>query len=1644
MADETGIHSDQPSRISMNNNESLDTNSSKTQFTSVPDQEIPRVRFSQDIDDGDLPTTHRRRTRNSGLKITTGDPPATGLPQNSQASQPDTQKSPSSPGLTPPRNRHRGYSLRRLLFNQGINNLLTHTPPNHRTEGEILQKSVRNITGSEVEYLKQSNAKKGAYSKHKVTDSKALLVPISDEGSMGIQLDSKRKDGRHRPSHVEIVPKDNVWKIFRQNKEKLILKARGWKGSFQKLLCGPINLPPSPNGRLIELNMSRQNAPIDERTGREYVGNIIKSSRYTLWNFVPRQLFFQFSKLANAYFLLISILQMIPGLSTTGTYTTIIPLLFFVAISIGKEGYDDFRRSKLDQVENRREVLVLNIPNPITRYVEEDFIWRPKWLSSLRKSSSQSLASKNQDNTSSGENLYWEMRKWEELKVGDIVKLLRNDHVPADIVLLHADGPNGIAFIETMALDGETNLKSKQASASLAKICDTTEKIATCRAQVVVEDPNIDLYNFDGRVIIGDETIPLTITEVIFRGSIIRNTSTTIGMIMNTGEECKIRMNANKNPRIKAPEMQKITNRIVILLVLFVFLLASLCTIAYHIWSSTTEDNSFYLKGAHVNIAQIFIGFFILFNTLIPLSLYVSLEIIKVGQMFLMNDEDMYDPITDTPMVVNTTTILENLGQINYIFSDKTGTLTDNVMQFRKLSVAGYAWLHDFDLQKGKDKAEDQGATENSSSQYSKLPDATNLSKAKSNRRTDSIWRSSARPFKAQDASKYRTEELLKYMKDKPHSLFTKRARFFLLSVALCHTCMPELQQDGEIEFQAASPDELALVRASQELGWLVINRTTKSVTLNYPGSPDSSQKLTESYDILNVIEFSSKRKRMSIIVRFPDGSICLICKGADSVILPRLRNSSLAMQKRSDVVRRSSQRKSLEAEQALRRMSIQSPTANFSRTSLNLSRRKSTAQKCSSIVSSPLQPIRDELDSWLRQRELSDIEAFPYNVGVSPTASPRESMNRPSFTCEQKRAARKNQLDDLVDEAIILNEAAVFERCFQHIDDFASEGLRTLMFGVRYLDEEEYMRWKNIYLDASTSLVDRQKLIEEIGGQIEVDLDLCGATAIEDKLQQGVPETIDKLRRANIKIWMLTGDKRETAINIAYSARLCKSYSEIIILDHTKEDVEKIMIDGLYNVKEGKYAHTVIVVDGQTFTEIESNIFLADLFFNLAVLADSVICCRASPNQKASLVSKVRTKVKKSTTLAIGDGANDISMILEAHVGVGISGKEGLQAARSSDYSIAQFRFLQKLLLVHGRWNYIRTGKYILATFWKELVFYSLQAIFQNWTGFTGTSLFESTSLTVFNTLFTSLAVLTIGIFEQDLNATTLLAVPELYIQGQRDEGFNLQKYLGWMIMAILESLIIFFTMYTLFGLVISKHDNNLLALGTLCFTVSLIFINTKLLYVYQLILEMHNKTYLPLFGWYITVMGWFLWQILLSVVQKPDVRYHLYPVKDGFLHSFGANPSWWLVVVLSLTCLFVLEMSCSALRKGLWPTDTDIFQELQRDTLISRRFEDTLKAELYGGNLAEVSMGHDKGSVEGLGEGEIQALLEQPRVMGCMTKLPEHHLAPSVVSRTYSDSKADANGIEMAARKTTLRHSIDVADFMRRTSGTRRSGKL
>ena len=1238
---------------------------------------------------------------------------------------------------------------------------------------------------------------------------------------------------------------------------------------------------------------------------------------------------------------------------------------------MAKEGYEDFRRHKLDKAENNREAKVLHACGPVP------------------------TAKESEKSVEADGPIHWASVKWQSLQVGDIVRLERDEAAPADIILLDSKCDNGLAYIETMALDGETNLKAKEPSAALVGACKTPAAITALeKTELVVEDPNLDLYNFEGKITVnGGDPAPLTNTEMIYRGSVLRNTQEVYGLIIYSGEECKIRMNANKNPRIKAPSLQAIVNKIVVCMVVFVVALSLFNSIAYTIWSSSTEEEAWYLTHAKVPFGHILTSFIIMFNTMIPLSLYVSLEIIKVAQMVLLNDIDMYDEVSNKPFEARTSTINEELGQVSYVFSDKTGTLTENVMRFRKLSVAGTAWLHDADLQnqaaedelllhkkrkvKGKDKVPLRQPSRKSTSQVS-LPvsgAASSVAVDEIPRKSTNTWRSAAATKVGPELS---TTHMIRYIQRRPHTAFASKARMLVLSMALCHTCSPERgDTEDDISYQASSPDELALVDAARELGYLVFDRQASKLTIKTHPNGLISEPVVETYEILDVIEFSSKRKRMSVVVRFPDGRVCVICKGADSVIMERLRLATLASQKVAEIEKRVDARRSIEAQHAIHRKSInvdrQGSVGSFPRTSLSLARPSIVRPSIGRLPT-----IRDNIDGWLQEKEsdvASPIDASQY--------SPRPSVQigRSSAALSGHASSLHSEMEDdaLVEEALVVDDAAVIERCFQHVHDFATTGLRTLLYGYRFLDKKEYRSWKKVYQDAITSLLDRQKMIEEAGEIIEQQLELGGATAIEDKLQKGVPETIDRLRRANIKMWMLTGDKRETAINIGHSCRLIKEYSSTTVLDYEAGGVEQNIAATIVDINHGRVAHAVVVIDGHTLGMIEADKSLHTLFLDLAILADSVICCRASPSQKAGLVHAIRRRVNRSVTLAIGDGANDIAMIQEAHVGIGITGKEGLQAARTSDYSIAQFRFLTKLLLVHGRWNYIRTTKYTVATFWKEMLFYLTQALYQRWNGYTGTSLYEQWSLSIFNTLFTSLPVIFLGIFEKDLAASTLIAVPELYTKGQRSGGFNFRVYLSWMFMAAAEAMVVFFTMKGLFGRAIFTPGKDLFAMGDMTYTACIVVINTKL----QL-LEQRNRSVMALICMVVEIGGWFLWNITFSLVYKENYEYN---VKWGLLNRFGRNLLWWLVLVLTVVSCLLFEIGVRTVKNAVFPTDVEIFQELERDLGVRRRFEEASADQLqagwhHGTNRSSMELQREA-EAQAKREGEVQDLLNKPRIM-------------------------------------------------------------
>ncbi|XP_031569883.1 phospholipid-transporting ATPase IA-like isoform X2 [Actinia tenebrosa] len=1019
---------------------------------------------------------------------------------------------------------------------------------------------------------------------------------------------------------------------------------------------------------------------------RPYCDNKISTAKYNFITFLPKFLLEQFSRYSNVFFLFIALLQQIDGVSPTGRYTTAVPLLAVLSCSAIKEIIEDYKRHKADDLVNKRKVKV------------------------VRDGTLQSL-------------------QWVEVQVGDIVKVVNGHFFPADLILLSSSEPMGMCYVETSNLDGETNLKIRQALSLTAKMTSLID-VRCMQGRVECEGPNNRLYDFVGNIALtGKKPHPLGPDQALLRGAQLRNTHWIFGLVVYTGHDSKLMQNSTAAP-IKRSNMDHTTNIQILFLFGLLMVLALFSTIGFYVWTGNHADKDWYLgykELAPQNYGLTFLTFIILFNNLIPISLTVTLEVVKFMQaIFINTDLDMYHGQSDTPAMARTSNLNEELGQVKYIFSDKTGTLTRNVMEFKKSTIGGISY-----------SAEDPALLDNL----------------------------------------------------REHHPTASVIREFLTLLSVCHTVVPErdMQNPDKIIYQAASPDEGALVKGAKKLGFSFNVRTPTSVIINAMGKE-------EVYEVLNVLEFNSNRKRMSVVVRTPEDKIKLYCKGADTVIFERLRENQL------------------------------------------------------------------------------------YHTST-----------------------------------------------VAHMEEYAREGLRTLCIAMTELEPEEYSEWSKLYYEASTALENRTEKVDMAAELIEKNLFLLGATAIEDKLQEGVPESIAALADADIKIWVLTGDKQETAINIGYACRLLTAEMKLLIcsestLDGTREWLnEHLRMIGRYGTISNPPPATkniALIITGKVLLSALTDEMKLS-FLDLAMCCKAVICCRVSPLQKSEVVRLVRNHVKESITLAIGDGANDVGMIQAAHVGVGISGAEGLQAASASDYAIAQFRYLNKLLFVHGAWSYQRLSKLILYSFYKNVCLYVIELWFALENGFSGQILFDKWCIGIYNVLFTSVPPLAIGLFDRTVSSESMLKYPKLYKTSQNAEIYNTKVFWLWILTSVYHSLLLFYLPTLMLrhevpyktGVVVGEWH-----LGNVVYTLVVITVCLKA----GMELDAWNwLCHLSIFG---SIASWFFFLLIYCI---PAMALYIAPDMIGQDQMLYSSPVFWMslfiVPVITLLADFLYKVIMRTFNKSL-----------------------------------------------------------------------------------------------------------------------------
>ncbi|KAI4966338.1 hypothetical protein ZWY2020_041222 [Hordeum vulgare] len=900
-----------------------------------------------------------------------------------------------------------------------------------------------------------------------------------------------------------------------------------------------------------------------------------------------------------------------------------------------------------------------------------------------------------------------------------------------DMVLLATSDTTGVAYVQTLNLDGESNLKTRYAKQETL----TTPLEHLAGTVVRCERPNRNIYGFQANLELrGSRRIPLGPSNILLRGCDLKNTSWAVGVVVYAGRETKAMLN-NAGTPTKRSRVETHMNRETLFLSGILIVLCSAVATLTGVWLRTHQADlelaQFFHKKDYLKVgkdgnenynyygiaAQIVFNFLmavIVFQIMIPISLYISMELVRLGQAyFMIRDAKLYDASTDSRFQCRALNINEDLGQVKCVFSDKTGTLTQNKMEFE----GEPAWVPKVPVNVDREVMElvrNGGATEQG-----------------------------------------------------------MNAGEFFLALATCNTIVP-LIVDGPdpkkkvIDYQGESPDEQALVSAAAAYGFVLVERSSGHIVIDVLG-----QK--QRFDVLGLHRFDSDRKRMSVIIGCPDKTVKLFVK----------------------------------------------------------------------MLSSQL----------------------------------------------------------------------------KHLHSYSSVGLRTLVIGVRELSQAEFQEWQMAYEKASTALLGRGNLLRSVAANIERNMRLLGASGVEDKLQDGVPEAIEKLREAGIKVWVLTGDKQETAISIGYSCKLLtRDMTQIVINSNSRESCRKSLDDAISMVNKLRSLSSdsqsrvplALIIDGNSLVYIFDT-DREEKLFEVAIACDVVLCCRVAPLQKAGIVDLIKKRTS-DMTLAIGDGANDVSMIQMADVGIGISGQEGRQAVMASDFAMGQFRFLVPLLLVHGHWNYQRMSYMILYNFYRNATFVFVLFWYVLYTGYTLSTAINEWSSVLYSVVYTSAPTVIVAILDKDLSRRTLLKYPQLYGAGQREESYNLRLFIFIMVDSVWQSVAVFFIPYL-------AYKNSAIDSGSLgdLWTLSVVILVN--IHLAMDVIRWTWVTHAAIWG---SIVATWICVIIIDSI----------PTLPGFwaIYKVMGTALFWALLLAVIVVGMIPHFAAKAIREHFMPNDIQIAREMEK----------------------------------------------------------------------------------------------------------------
>ncbi|OUC43592.1 phospholipid-translocating P-type ATPase, flippase [Trichinella nativa] len=1003
---------------------------------------------------------------------------------------------------------------------------------------------------------------------------------------------------------------------------------------------------------------------------RHYANNKVKTTKYTLITFLPKNLFEQFHRLANLYFLFIALLNWVPQVEAYGKFIGLTPILFVLSITAMKDLYEDHRRFKLDKQINHRTCKIFD----------------------------------------------------------------------------GADSA-GVCYIETANIDGENSLKQRVVVVP-TNTNGQKNKFSPnsfCNS-IHCEHPNSQLYKFHGFLFNTDGTKqPLSSRNLLLRGTELRNTDFVEGIVVYAGRETKVMLN-NSNTRYKQSKLERMMNSDIAACVLLLLVICFFCALGCYLWLSSFHDfsqipflNEFYVSpsSAVADSFIIFWTFIIILQAMIPISLYVSLEFIKLGQIYAIGqDRQLYDSASNQSVQCRALNIPEDLGQIEYVLSDKTGTLTENLMVFKRCTIGG-----------------------------------TDYAVGEKHSNVDNRQARSGRTLAKNIEPNVELLTTLHSLFQKPidqNNLDLRNSEYetiyhFFVNMAICNTVVVNAQSN----YNTATGRGI-VIRDQNLVDQWAIEQLPLSTEPTWPA------KITNSAKNESPPKKKPKPINSTTFLRSP-------------ISMPLFSLSDLIAAKNVNIFKKKAKQQANDTDgkdeksTSNKKLSPDSvEEESFTGSEVTLSSLNKEPSKCHSYQT--LKKLLDlpvfRLPPLLKPKPRSTVSCYrnpiyesespdelalvhaaaAYGMRLARRQGTRTCVQLPNkqvdvyeilqvlaFTAKRSRMsiiARKMTTPDqlvlytkgadstvmnLLSEDYRNSEIGQFNiaECERHLEMYSKEGLRTLCFAMRRLSNEEYNQWLEGYSKAETvqSDIDRNEQMDFWCEQIEQNLQLLGVTAIEDRLQNDVPECIQALREAGIKVWVLTGDKMETAVNIAYASKLFTSETELITLTaKTENEAEKSLQAALNRARDAKNSTKQAIG------------LLA--FFNQGAIA------------------KLLKSVMRCQTLAIGDGANDVPMLKCADIGVGISGQEGMQAVMASDFAIPKFAMLQRLLLVHGHWCYDRLSRIVLYFFYKNAFV----------CGFSAQSLVDPVYLQLYNVLFTAVPPLFFGIAERDVDAETLIKYPQLY----------------------------------------------------------------------------------------------------------------------------------------------------------------------------------------------------------------------------------------------------------------------------------------